>query len=657
MSSEKMHYFSKGETVDGTSYCSAVETLAENIIEDNEQDAVLVFPSINSWITPRASAYRATSENAEIHLPMPIYKITAIKLLVPDFTITYDLQSYKYNEFKNSKGESPPNQFDVTKFILNKKEWAALPLSSSTSDYLGGVYKDNTFYWEEGTDKIALSGKNNKLGVLFFSDDTPVYSRLLRSAIYQMENVKDYKTTAMGMGGATYDLYLDKVVGITSSLDSIGLGIMSFKFRVEYVPMTSKTKMRARKNAQTKVDYIQPFNQRAEINAASAFGKNMWLTAQKTGCREIKLVKNYTKLGDIPPLGALVMHNGKRYRLVANHYVQTNTVFMQVTHTLSENWSKKSEHVSVDQKYRNWNIPQETLWRNLYWEDYLRVGTSLKKGADVNGSVSLANIMQGLVVSSTNDTTIDNLEWSFSYKEGGKEYDDIVVAPCSTYGIAHSLIFSASFKDNLSAGLRVADTDKYLCEETFYCKSDGTLDTATVKLGEGFVSVNPWLYPRVSDADNKVDNVVFEETFQIDKDPGEALKFTYQIHLIGEDNCLFGNKFAEHNPLIKEWNENRKFKVWLLTRYIREGADILETGSGDTSYDHTTDGEQFTLTALGKTAEYGEAYQLSLKNTVINNLANGSYRSWAITDENGNLYVGANDANINVVYLQLHHKR
>ena len=43
--SNKLNYSSYGNSIDGTNYCSGVETLAENIVEDNEEDAVIVFPS------------------------------------------------------------------------------------------------------------------------------------------------------------------------------------------------------------------------------------------------------------------------------------------------------------------------------------------------------------------------------------------------------------------------------------------------------------------------------------------------------------------------------------------------------------------------------------------------------------------------------------
>jgi hypothetical protein len=441
--------------------------------------------------------------------------------------------------------------------------------------------------------------------------------------------------------------------------------IQDWQFRIEYVPVSSKTKIRARKNAPTQQEYIQPFNQRAEINAASAFGQNMWLTAQKTGCKQIKIVKNYTRLKDIPPLGALVRHNGRRYRLVANHYVQTNTVYLQVTHTLSENWTERSKHVAVDQKYRNWSIPQETLWRNLYWEDYLRVGSSIKDASNASGGVDINDIMELFTLSGAGKT-IDTFAWYPADDLGIITIEDTehkvkgVTVPCSTYGIANSLIFSASFKDNLSAGLRANEWAKkndkgdisYTCEEALYCKADGTVSTARVSLGEGIKNYNSVCYPSVCEGVNLVENEVLNKEFFIYKDPGEALKFTYQIHLIGEDDCFFGNKFAEHNTLIKKWGDTeRQFRVWLLTHYIRDGIDVLETTTGDWFSVHSLSSPSFSL------GTQDGAKTLTLSEAVANTLAGGEYFAWAITDEKNNLYVACNDVSVKTLYFQLHHKR
>lgn len=707
--STKFNYSSIGKTVDGTTFCSGVETLAENIIEDSEDDSMIVFPSATGWASLRSSSYRMTTENAELHLPFSIYKIKKVYLRPAKEKVTLrvatgymggttDLE-LNISEFKDRNGDS--FVLDITDLVVMKKEWEALPLATSINEYKENIVKDNTFYWEQGSNIIPVLSTIYKISQLNSSgivDESPVYTRLLSRLNKTIEN-NSYIYTYVGDGWEQeYDLFEE--FGVSTFLPYYD--VRKWQFRIEYVPMSSKTKIRARKNAPTKEEYIQPFNQRAEINAASAFGKNMYLTAQKTGCKEIKLVKNYTRLNDIPPLGALVRHNGKKYRLVANHYDFTNTVYVKVTHTLSENWSEKSKHVAVDQKYRNWSIPQDTLWRNIYWEDYLRVGTSRKRGEDVTGGIALEYIMQVLSVTSSSDVTVDTFSW-YTYDTVLGNIDGEVNAelrgasiPCSTYGIANSMIFSASFKDNLSAGLRASawGEDNYLCEETLYCKADGTLDNVNVILGKGcgvsasfeiddsmtinqattvglVESVQNVFYPAIlrlpvvtDDVTdylfaNMVQTPVFDEKFCVYKDAGEAIKFTYQIHLIGEDDCVFGNKFAEHNPLIKDWKgKNRTFRVWLLTHYVREGVDVLETIAGDEYREKDEEWKFFDVEPEEQTSsEYGDVFKLTLKLAISEDLKEPKYKAWAITDENNNLYVACNDASVKTLYFQLHHKR
>ena len=699
--SNKFNYSSIGKTVDGTTFCSGVETLAENIIEDSEEDATITFPSNTGWASLRSSAYRMTTDNAEAHLPLPIYKLKKI-LVKPNLYFEW-LEDIKitrnFSDFVNSEGKHLQDYFDITQYVKNLTEWETLPIAKNNTEYFEGIYKDNTFYWEKETAIIKFLSTVYKIGAGIFVDNTPTYRRLISSVLYQFGD--DYLTSiTSSTTGNSYNVSLKYVI----DHNAIKTDVRKWQFRIEYVPMSSKTKIRARKNAPTKEEYIQPFNQRAEINAASAFGKNMYLTAQKTGCKEIKLVKNYTRLNDIPPIGALVRHNGKKYRLVANHYDFTNTVYVKVTHTLSENWSEKSKHVAVDQKYRNWSIPQDTLWRNIYWEDYLRVGTSLKRGEDVTGGIALEYIMQVLSVTSSSDVTVDTFSWyTYDTVLGNMKNVELIGAsmPCSTYGIANSMIFSASFKDNLSAGLRASSwgkdsegKDNYLCEETLYCKADGTLDNVNVILGKGcgvaasfeindsmkdyqsialaeLEIVQNVVYPAIlrlpvgSDDyafANKVQTPVFDEKFCVYKDPGEAIKFTYQIHLIGEDDCVFGNKFAEHNPLIKDWKgKNRTFRVWLLTHYVREGVDVLETIAGDEYREKDEEWKFFDVEPEEQTSSeiaiYGDVFKLTLKLAISEDLKEPKYKAWAITDENNNLYVACNDKKITTLYFQLHHKR
>lgn len=649
MSSEKISFSSFGKQIDGTMFCSGMETLAENVIEDNEKDAVLVFPSDNGWAGLRAEDFRLTSENAEAILPLPIYKLNKVLIKLTDVTLKNGTSlptTVPYvglSELTNNNGEKL-EYFDITKNVVTSNEWNGLFLAKTEKEYLNGIYKDNTFYWEEKSNKISFLSNVYTLGpeILggIFADNTPVYERLLKSILYQIGN--DWYYSYVYQGVSTKFLLRNIVDGGTVETD-----VRNWKFRIEYVPITTSTKIRARKSEKTLVDYIQPFNQRAEINAASAFGKNLYLTAQKTGVEELSIVKNYTRLKDIPPIGALIRHNGKRYRLTANSYNLTNTVFIQVTHRLSENWSNKSKHVSVDQKFRNWNIPQETLWRNLYWEDFLRVGTSLKESSVAEkASVNIRDAVS--VLQSTNVVTDRTVKQFYLYYDGTNG----VTSPCSTMGIANSMIFSASMKDNLSAGL-YQSTD-YACEEAYYCNPDGTLEYANIILGEELVYSDDSQYPKsIKENVNSVydaETAIFNKTFYVNKDPGEALKFTYQIHLISEDECFFANKFAENNCLVKDWgNTARPVILYLCTNYVREGADVYIPYSQDysienRSYSLTFDDENYTAT-------------LELNEAIKQQINSGNYKAWVITDENNNIYVGCNDITKTKIYFQLHHKR
>ena len=85
MSSSKLNYFSIGKTIDGTNYCSGVETLAENILEDREEDAVLVYPSRDGWASVRSPNFKMTTDNVGAQLPLPIYKLN--KIIIKPLTI------------------------------------------------------------------------------------------------------------------------------------------------------------------------------------------------------------------------------------------------------------------------------------------------------------------------------------------------------------------------------------------------------------------------------------------------------------------------------------------------------------------------------------------------------------------------------------------
>lgn len=686
--SSKIEYISFGEEVDGTQYCSAVETQAENLIEDNESDAVIVYPSKDGWASLRTKEYRLTTENAAAVLPLPIYKVKKVwlkpKVDSVKFTVWWNIDGYErqkeidvpLTKFKNSKGEDFGSGIDISDLVVTVEEWKALPTATSSTGYRNGIYKDNTFYYENGSSEIPFLGTTYKIGSSIFggifADTTPTYTRVLLWIGTQIESKADeytyvYPSSESNLG-IDQTFKLSEVIGSSQILPA-NTDVRDLLYRIEYVPVSSKTKLRARKAAETTQEYIQPFNQRAEINAVSAFGKNMYLTAQKTGTPEIKVVKNYKDLSKIPPLGAVVRHNGKLYRLVANSYNLYNTVFIQVTHTLSENWENRSKHVAVDQKYRNWNIPQDILWRNLYYEDYLICSSNpINEGG--NGSIE-TKYLTGVITNSYYGKPISYMAWFAENKE-----DKGVVVPISTYGTANSLVFTATFKDALSAGLSKTAVGSEYCEEALYCAKDGKLTLATVILtsgiGVGYYDFESGIFTKTEvSSEEEVQNVarecyprimrsshsslgehklnapkdeLFRTKFKVNKEAGEALKFTYQIHIMPsiEDvgKIIIGNKFAEINTLItRQKPSEHGLKVVYLNKYLRDGESKVIDGI-------LSDYGVFRTDYFDGNTPY-----LS-----INQITNTDIKAWAVVDKDYNLIIGRNDTNTSI-YFECLHKR
>lgn len=658
--SSKFNYDSFGNAIEGTDYCTGIETYAQNLIEDNSNDASITFPSSNGWATPRTEEYKLTSDNAQLILPIKIYKIKSVKINTNIAMVNPGESTYNIflSEFQNEKGEHLES-IDVSSYVVATEVYNTLKTVTSLNCNTESLNKRNTLYYEDN--KIIIAGEKTN-----WWTDTINWQKAFYCALLYKTNKQGYYCDEKQVGGEIKRIYLESAIKdgvIFNTTDPRQL-----QFRVEYIPMSTNTKIRARKRASGNVEYIQPINQRAEINSASALGKFLYSTAQKTGTEQITLVKWYTKIKDIPRLGCRVKHNGEHYILTANTFEMTNCVQIKVTHTLSKNWSNKSQYVSVDQKYRNYKIPADILWRNLYWEDFIEITTDGAVAEAVPGSLISSVISEGKTLTpilprifmcdSTNDVTITSFFICKSSDGTG------ATAPCTTMGMANSMIFSASMKDNLSAGLQIDPENSDYCKEVFYCNENGTLNNAYIVLSTGIQNQDSEKYPAASlltygDYNNPQDTIFLHE-YHIDKDKGEALKFTYQCHWTSrEDNIVIGSKLAENHPLIKEWTEDRKFKFWVLKQPLRQGTDKVYANASESVLITTDYERKLNYFGIGDiaTPTTVKAFKVELLGIALAAVKRSETKAWAITDENNNLYVGCNDTAKTVLYFTHIHKR
>ena len=652
----KLQFNSFTKNIDGQEYCSEVETLAENMIESNEQDATIIFPAPDKWATLRAENFRLTTDGLEIVLPYPIYRLVSVKLIPNGVRIYTPLYEVDWDSFVDETGNS--FKPDIAKYIFSEKEYAALPIGTATELIKTnplGKYKQTAFTYSGNKIKIRSESYTGKV-----TGEAPVYKHFTE----HLNKIAPEKYKWEG-----YALKDVLSLGATSAL--------KWEFQIEYIPLTSATKMKAHKAEPTTQDYTQVVNQRAEVNNAEAFGKYLHTTAQKTGTEKLAIAKIYKRLEDVPPIGAVVKHSGERYRLIANSWNITNPFTFTVTHLLSKNWSSKSKHIAVDQKYRNWNIPFDSyIWRTIYYEEFIEVGEESTANNKTEFKYTDKCIADTF---STEPPSVQPLNSLFLYRgRGTAAYG--VVTPTTTMAVGNSFIIWATMQDNLSAGLRVSATDPEYCEEVLYPEPDGTLEYAQIILSPGIDGYSANEYPAALVNVNAPSDKVFSKSFYLDKDPGEAIKVSIQCHIMpNSDWVVIGNALAQTVPYISD--KQRTFRLYALKQYIRDGVDKLDAetlkGSQVLIKDDKDGFSQIVYLPPLKPPSSGDIEMLpppgtdeisfnkfsdmvlcngttlSFIDNVNSWLANNNsfYKAWAITDGENNLLIGSNDINKRTVYF------
>lgn len=648
---DKLEFNSFSREIDGQEYCSVAETYASNIIEDKEEEATIVYPDINKYIKGRSLNYRLTADNVSIFLPSPIYLIKSIKLRPYGLNVGWNAggADYYWEDFKNDNGEYAT--LDITPYIVDEREWTALPIAKPKGqayEHYDQLYKNNTFFYNQGDSNIKILGDSYS----FINGSYPAFIGLATIALKSLQNADTYWSEK-------FDKYGKKTLGSIlefntplSVVNTADLDPRNWEYQIEYIPMQSETKLRAHKSDATTREYTQVVNQRAETIRSGAFGKYLHTTAQKTGTPKIKIARRYNRLADVPAIGSELTKDGENYKLVANSWQVTNPFTFTVVHTFSKAWSSKSKHVSVDQKYRNWNIPfDDYIWRTIHYEEFVELNGTASEGYDdsrfTNGLCDEA-LKRSI---STGETNIALTHLWLSDVDSGRA----CVLPVSAYAVGNSIVFSASMKDNVSAGLRVDSENGEYCSDVLYCNPDGTLDTVEIQLStgieDGTYNENALPYADLANWNVNTPNgyavgdltaVFFSQSFNIDKDPAEALKITIQVHFIPvEDWIVIGQAFAENFPLIV--NKSRSFRLYGLKKKIREGVDVLDA--------ETLEGNiVLTYTAVG---EYVTISNNNFKKRLIDN----NCKAWAITDLENRLFVGSNDVTKTTIYFSWKNKR
>lgn len=676
---ESMSCISESMSFEEGQYCSAIETQAENIVESDNESASVVFPSANGWTTPRTEDVKREDDNCVLILPQNIEQLIHVYANVGGAFINYDkiiegaptVTSNFSLDMLVEHGLANP-YLDIKKYCVEFKEWQTEKIQSSSETSLI-AYKNNSFYWTQGENTLMLLGERYKVSALF---SVPVYKELLAGVVASIyNNNPNYFPSWTAIENGRQVFYRPNGNVQRENMADI----RNWRLRVEYIPTNSNAKVRAVKTNKTNVEFVQSYNQRAQVNDSESLGRAMKGTVEKMGIDTLKLMQVHKTLDGMLDVGDVYMYEGEAYIVTVVDWEILSHRFTACVYELSKNWSLLSRYVGINRRFRSWNIPNDVLERNLSDRDYCEItredGTVAGQ-SDPNVRLDNAPQTEFLSVLATNLATDDEITtcWIFKdeYTTDNRTNLDGVMVPASTFAFGKSTVFYARTLDNLSAGKRMqtetidgSSSDSNCCVDTYYCNDDGTLQEMTIMLGANIRSnlgatdsdaaaLVPFARRGKPSSSSIADYYVnypngakFSQKYAVAKQPAEQLNFVYQIHFVTDlPDIVIGNMLAQNNPLIKNMS-SRTFKVWSLKKKLPNGV-IKLNGYYGAEFAGNTFSYYISTAAQGGQIRSVTYYK---DETIV---------GWAITDENDNLYIAQNSneeiSATNAIILKLRHK-
>lgn len=632
---------------DESQVCSEIDTDISNIIATNQGTASVVFPSQVGWVTPRTDDVQLTTDNCEIQVNSPIQKVLKVTLKLEGITAAHvneDLGEYLQAD-----------ELDVTKYFVEYNRYKSLETLRDYDTKETNIYKNNTCYWTEGGSSLVLVSENFR-HMQGTTEQIPAIYILIQAAVFNI-----YGADPAGDGNYIIVNGEEKIFqGVVAS------GVRDFKFRIEYISQSTSTKIRAVKQGKCGYEYVAPYNQRAEVVDAEMLGAELDKTVNQLGVDYIKAVSVYRSLSEVLPLDTVYKEGNDSYMLVCNEYEATNKTNIRVTHTFSKNWSMLSSWLKQNKQYRNTRIPTDILARNLHYQDYFVISetdglvTNLgEKGLLSNDAVqTIADVFNG--GRPGENTEINNFALYRKLSASG-QYRDGVVVSCDSFGIKKSIVLSAKMENNLTAGRKVDPDNEYYCQEVLYTDENGEFPVdgaARMVFGILDSDLSPNALPQSNRMfeSNLIGNPVIDKEFYVDKSSAEQIAMTYQVHFVTEmPDIVIGGLIANNSPLVQDRTEELKYQLWGLTSPLDNLAVVVDSTKGVKLADITSANREDCFIAYGSPSTDPGAVRIQL--LVLMSKFTGDYIGWAITDENGRLYIARNshpNVNQSLYFNHLH---
>lgn len=614
----------------------AEDTYNRGIVNFYQDARVLErFPSGKGYAKARSSGLGVPTSTNDfcILLPHKIEYIDKVEMLNPKIKVQI-VYFKRSGDTASATGYAVYDDdiiIDISSFVFESSMWGLLSsgdLSTITSNQ--DKVQANTTYYQKGDNKIIL-------GLTYTNGE-------IQTTNYNFSNILEFAW--LRLDGQQNPIGVSNVSFVE---DSISSDYTSIKTAVTYM---------ASVDGKLEIESINPkFNGEIFVDQSNGavdlnkLGLNMFGLAQKLGEPTLTKTMQITNFSERIRKGQYIIIDGEKWIAnVITHTILNNGKVQSVVNFV-KNYNALSLFTRVNKEKRMSTISPDLINKSeILFGEYLYFSSSnmpysyqsLTK-MEMSEICSLFAATFKLNESDTHRvdyaivSSFDKDNNPYTFNDNGTETTiENIAIPLVKYGAGNSICLEASFSHPKSAGNKTTA----ISASTWFGNVDYYTNFVPYTDDNGFIDkIDYKLYFKVTDSD--LDNypiidttgsdtlVVSLEKLVVDKFSNEIFAINYQIHMLPmnerKDIDFVGSAFINNNAIVKN-PEAKNFYIYVSNTYTYS---ILDTKGQGTRHLITDVNYHSSNNAFELTFEYGT-------------ITNTGLVSWAICDEDGNIYFASN---------------
>ena len=576
--------------------------------QNAELNNVLVFPSKKTYSTIQSKNIGIVATTDYImRVDKPIYKLRNVKVKVDTFTLQYDSMAWliTFNGL-----------LDITNNVVEEDIYINLETNIDTTVLTKfDLYRENCLHYKQKSREIEV-GETFKS----FITNQYVMPYVVKSSLS--------KFTGHEFGGLASSISPD-FTDVKSQL----------KYQIEYETLT---------NGRLLIEGVENKYQGAErldIGQGGAdimkTGLNLLGTTIKTGVDTLIRTEKFSKTEDRIKVGAIYYENGDKYIATkVDECVFGDFVFSTIEYT--KNFNKLSQFIAIDQKKRFNEIDSSlTLRSEDIFKEYLYFSLDTITNGDVihiNRKLIVDGLTETFELNPKNETKIDFATCETSNFDGSSNGAfGKVWLPMVQYGSGNALCFEMGFDSpiNANSNFQYNETlNAWYSKYILYTANDGFADNFNINFYYQKYDTETDDLPQVNDT--MIGNATLLGGFanlEYYKKPNEIFALNYELLCLSYQNqeIFIGEHFIKYNGIIANAIPKQELRLYISDTELYSILDKYAVGSQVSGTFTISVIQSDTGLYTAKIYKGGSLYQLDKK-----------IKSWALCDQNNNIYISAN---------------